>query len=83
MCGYSFIASVTPVAIKFVAGTSDARDCNHGSRDLSGSLFNAASGGLVNAVGQTPILWTNANEGLCINLSNGAPVGGHITYTRY
>lgn len=86
VCGYTFVAS-GPVIIKFVEGKTAAGrfdpSCSKDSVDLTGQMYIAASGGVVNSVGITPIMRTTTNTGLCINLSDGKTVGGHISYTRF
>ena len=86
VCGYTFVAS-GPVAIKFVAGQGPtgfgASPCITTSSDLTGAMNVAASGGVVNASSPVPILKTGVAQQLCINLSDGKQVSGHINYSQF
>lgn len=89
ICGYAFVAGTTPVGVKFLQGRDDGSlgsACTGtvaGTADLTGVMGVAASGGVVNALGITPVLKTSTNYGLCINLSVGGQVSGHLSYTQF
>lgn len=89
VCGYSFVAGTTPVGVKFLSGRDDGSSgsaCTGtvaGNPDLTGVMGVVASGGVVNGPSLAPAFKTLAGYGLCINLSNGGQVSGHLSYTRF
>ena len=87
VCGYTLVAA-GPLTVKFVAGRGSnagfsAGACGASSRDLTGAMSIAASGGIANAVAIRPIIRTEHSEQMCINLSDGKQVSGHFTYTQF
>jgi len=79
VCGYTVVAATVPVGITFGYGTGT--NCGTASSDLTGAMTVAASGGMVNTPSNVGVFETPPGQALCIKLSNGATVGGHLRYT--